>query len=475
MRTERIIRLGVLRLALWRVPGSLWMLVGFLLSWVALVPSVQAETIPATAVPAVAAVKYITGWSQSSDAYASCNAYLGNDGLTPHSVLQKGTGGQWYCRNTQNGVWVNATTTYTSLSCTVGNVTASADGYSGTCPSQANTYSCPAGQNWTLSGSSCTRPDCTAAQTRNSAGVCISACTLGPNEQIGTVRYGFPHPQPSGVIFCVNGCTAYPGGTGTISGAVKYQYALVNGAGGAASSCTAGTEIVPNVNAASGEPLSNPTVASCISSGQGFGTVNGVVVCTGPTSTVASSKETQADTPASGPAKTTETTTTTVCTGAGACTTTTTSNVTSGGSGKGGTGPGSSTTPGDGTEKAQTKADFCQENPSDKACKVETQGAPATVAGLYSKGSRTVGDALADFRGGVLGSPIVSAATGYLAASIPSGTCSGLSSTINVLGHAWTFDPGQLLCGSAAQSIYSLLGLGVLLAAGWVAFRIAIL
>lgn len=34
------------------------------------------------------------------------------------------------------------------------------------------TYSCPSGQNWALSGSTCWRPDCGATQARNSAGIC---------------------------------------------------------------------------------------------------------------------------------------------------------------------------------------------------------------------------------------------------------------------------------------------------------------
>lgn len=273
------------------------------------------------------------------------------------------------------------------------------------------------------------------------------------------------------------GCNVYPAGSGTIDGNVKYQYALVNGAGGTASNCTVGTggAVEPDSAAPSGEPVSDPTVADCINSGQGFGTVNNVVVCTGPVDTITSNKTKEAETPANGPAKTTETEKTTVCTPGQVCTTTTSSKVTSGGSGPGGTGPGSTTASGDGKEKEQSKADFCAENPLDAKCVEQTQGAPAAISDLYAKGTRTIGDALGDFKAAVMGAPVVSAASNYFSASIPAGSCSGLAVNATYLGKTFAFDPGDILCGSMADSFYAVLGLGVMLAAGWVAFRIAIL
>lgn len=41
------------------------------------------------------------------------------------------------------------------------------------------TYSCPAGQNWTLSGSQCVRPDCAQGETRGADGICVGPCTAG--------------------------------------------------------------------------------------------------------------------------------------------------------------------------------------------------------------------------------------------------------------------------------------------------------
>lgn len=43
-----------------------------------------------------------------------------------------------------------------------------------------NALTCPAGQNWTLSGSTCTRPDCVSPQTMQSDGTCKApACPAG--------------------------------------------------------------------------------------------------------------------------------------------------------------------------------------------------------------------------------------------------------------------------------------------------------
>lgn len=470
---ERVAAVRVLR-------GVVWGL--FLLSVLALgIGAAKAETIAATSGSTAAVTKW--QWSQERTTCAQActdasNAY-GSGGAT--------CGGfhAWYdAANHVNGVFVtcnrNSNGTFLDkiwqkYSCASGTLTVAADGLSATC--STGTYSCPSGQGWTLNGANCTRPDCAAGQTRmNTGGSCVTACTKGPNEQVGTGRYGFAYPQPSGVTWCVSGCTVYPGGTGVVDGAVKYQYAFVNGSGGAASSCVAGGEVVPNVNAQSGESLQNSAVGACISSGQGFGTVNGNVVCTGPTTTIDQQKYKDSATPASGPASTTEKTVTTVCNTAGACTQTTTTNVTSGGSGPGGTGPGSTTAPGAGSGKEESKAAFCTENPNASQCKETQQGAAATVTGLYTKGTKTVSDVVGTFKTAIQGAGFYQAASNYFTTSLPSGSCSGMSVDVAPpLGAAWHIDLGTYLCGGSAATLYSLLGIGVMLAAGWVAFRIAIL
>ena len=66
-------------------------------------------------------------------------------------------------------------------------------------------------------------------------------------------------------------------------------------------------------------------------------------------------------------------------------------------------------------------------------------------------------------------------AVNYFGGSLPSGSCTGMSYQTTFMGRAFNFDASNVLCGSTAASIYTILGLGVMLAAGWVAFRIAIL
>lgn len=48
------------------------------------------------------------------------------------------------------------------------------------CPDTSWTFSGNP-QNWTLSGTTCTRPDCTASQTRDADGVCRDTCPAGTN------------------------------------------------------------------------------------------------------------------------------------------------------------------------------------------------------------------------------------------------------------------------------------------------------
>jgi len=164
-----------------------------------------------------------------------------------------------------------------------------------------------------------------------------------------------------------------------------------------------------------------------------------------------------------------------VCTSAGSCTTTISSNVTSGGSNTDGTGAGSTTSAGDGKVVTGSASEFCKAKPNDKQCQGISQGVAAGTGDLYGAGERTVADVLSEFKAAVSAAPIVSAATGYLSTTIPAGTCSGLAVSVDVMGHTWSFDPGSVLCGTFAASVYAVLGIGVMLAAGWVAFRIAIL
>ena len=227
-------------------------------------------------------------------------------------------------------------------------------------------YVCPAGQNWTLSGTTCTRPDCVAPQVRDPAtGICGAApCEVGATSSAsrytgvfssGTFgkTYGTHTPTPStlcngsclGEIVSVNSCNSSDA-AGT---PIQCQYTIaLNG-----SSCSGGNGAAP-----AGDP--------CIGQGQIAGTLNGVPICSGTAPTNTDSKTTTTS-PAGN--STTNNTTTTTCTGAGSCTTTTTTTTTSGGSGPGGTGPGSTTTAPTETKKDLPKSAFCEENPNSSICK----------------------------------------------------------------------------------------------------------
>ncbi len=63
-------------------------------------------------------------------------------------------------------------------------------------------YSCPSGQNWTLSGTSCSRPDCTAPSVRSANGLCTDACAEKASEPSTYGWYTFPKTDQGGVTYC---------------------------------------------------------------------------------------------------------------------------------------------------------------------------------------------------------------------------------------------------------------------------------
>lgn len=345
----------------------------------------------------------------------------------------------------------------------------------------AVTYSCPANQNWTLSGSNCTRPDCSAGQTHSSTdGICRTGCAAAGTKGTGTAAYGLDKmgtgAMPSSL--CIDGCSFDTKGLGVglgADGSGGWMLTVGKSLGTSCATNTNGTNGTASQNATPAQQATD-TVSKCVASGQGWGTVNGVTVCSGtPGVTQEKTVSTVQNTPASGAASTTETTTTTTCQG-GTCTTTQSSKITSGGAGPGGTGAGSTTTNGAGSSTEQDQSTFCDQNPTSDKCQQQEAGPAATVSDLYTKGTKTVADVVGTFKTTVQGAGFYQAAANYFSASIPSGSCSGMSVDVSPpLGAAWHIDLGNYLCGSTAAGLYALLGIGVMLAAGWVAFRIAIL
>lgn len=178
-------------------------------------------------------------------------------------------------------------------------------------------YSCPTGQNWTLSGSSCIRPDCAVAESRVPAtGLCscISTATYqggwrlytGASLQIGT----------EGPILCKDGCYVqeYSMEIKTvITGGVKQNYSRQEYQRLTGASCSATT--VPQESASL--PLN-----SC-----GAGQTGGTVTIGGVTRFMcvsSSSGQAIADTATPAPVEKTESTTTTQANPDSTTTTTTT-------------------------------------------------------------------------------------------------------------------------------------------------------
>lgn len=371
-----------------------WFCFGVLLAWVWMVPA-YAETIPATAsggttpASAVWQVGSLVVASQAAARTQACSP--APNGFNGEILNPRGSpasaGYRVFC---YYGTTIIETGSYTvTYSCpagqTLGYLTNASAGGS-TCSGGPVTYSCPAGAGWTLSGTSCTRPDCLAGQVRDGSGVCQNDCVAGAASEasfysgqfsgcgtasgacskpaVGTVR---PVPATLCDGLCVITTGAFQGCSSTAGVAnapISCHYAGTK----TGATCVGDGDRVPNDAADNGSP---PAYDPCFGEGKVSGTVDGVPVCSGE-----APKSTESTKTTTTPTSTTNTTTTTYCDGAGACSTTTTSTYTSGGSGPNGTGPGSTTVPGSGpgtaaspTTEKDTKAGFCEENPESPICK----------------------------------------------------------------------------------------------------------
>lgn len=207
---------------------------------------------------------------------------------------------------------------------------------------------------------------------------------------------------------------------------------------------------------------------------QYYGTINGKPVCidatTGQPANTSpappSTTTTQTDNTTNPDGSTTKTTTTTNPDGSTTTTTTTTQP-------NGNSTTTTTTTPPPGEDQTD---DFCKKNPDNPMCQEIESGSPAGTNDLYTPESRTVGNVLSDFRAKVQNAPFYSGASNFFNISVPGGACGGMNAQIAVgWGQSFNIDIDSVLCGSTAQLVYSVLGIGIMLAAAWVAFRIAIL
>lgn len=369
-----------------------WFAFGVALAFVWLVPA-RAETVAATP-GSDASVWYVGpggGGATWADAlasfrafYSKCIAWQGAGGATPvwtagmhHGAQQSvGCNGPSWDNNGGSGWSGNIRQDY---SCPSGSL-------QGAAPYTCLTgYRCPSGQNWTLSGNQCTRPDCPYG--RKADGTC-NACPaagqyLGDVIGVGLV-YG-PGPmgrnavsfsgQGSAIpsVVCEYGCELSlddgemrMAGYGGPSG----RWSWTGNPKTTGQTCTPGGAEAPK------EPKNGPE-ANCVATGMSYGTVNGTVVCV-PHGTTQERKVAETTGPAGGKTTTTETR---VCTGGSCNSTTTTTNIGGGAAGGQADGTTTSETQGDQSGALQGDGDSeCEQNPMTAAC----LGGPAESEGTSS-------------------------------------------------------------------------------------------
>lgn len=228
---------------------------------------------------------------------------------------------------------------------------------------------CPSGRAMNPDGSCAA---CGPGEGMWADGTCYPGCPVGPGPATGTFQIGSGNIPDT---FCKGGCEYEGAGVGVGLPGVGWGWQAGNRTGKV---CAAGRE----GEGASSAPTASdgtPSEKSCAEKGEGFATMGGVTVCSGPSSSTKTTSSKVTTTPTS----TTTSTTTTSCRGS-ECSTTTTSTYTSGGSGPGGTGPGSTTVPGTGpgtsgegegeVKEDESKDSFCQENPDSPICKISSFG-----------------------------------------------------------------------------------------------------
>ncbi|NJD23896.1 MAG: hypothetical protein FIB06_00660 [Betaproteobacteria bacterium] len=303
--------------------------IGFMLAACAGIAS--AETIAATVKPAgTSTINASQTFDYKSSINEACQAKFTQYGVSQGACtpdLSPSGGGTWlyqqtvaYCRYNNTGTncatmtSIPVTGTY---SCPAGYQLATAS----TCTNTTTIYQCPSGQNWTLSGTSCTRPDCVAPQVRNATtGVCQAppACpSAGTEVSSGQYQLDAGY-SPTGCT--PNGCLASFVGTwptgkdsaGKLYGTGSMQYV----GGDSQGSCVPGTGGAVAIKpAVTPTPAPAPTKAPC-AAGEGVLTsTSGTVACvpagTPTAQTPAVSTTKKVETFGDGSTKTTETTKTT--------------------------------------------------------------------------------------------------------------------------------------------------------------------
>lgn len=263
-----------------------------------------------------------------------------------------------------------------SMACPEGSVVT----YPGSCKTSA--AACPVGQGWTLSGATCSRPDCVLPAVRDAAtGACVvpppicsgaqhlnatnDACICDVTTP-ATISYTvLASAAKSDPPACNNGCSMSSGGAWglpviacsyNMSGITNIATANMtcyarSGQTGAICSAAVGPPIqvtlaplasTPGATGTNSSGVADPLATagnnadplSCGSAGGSFQVISGIGYCNSPTAAAPSTTRqiavTSSTNPTTGVTTTSTATTTTTCTGAGACSNSTTTNVTVG-------------------------------------------------------------------------------------------------------------------------------------------------
>jgi len=196
-----------------------------------------------------------------------------------------------YCKSATNCGWI--TNAQLNSSCPSGSTFRASDG---TC--QGTVYTCPSTGGWTLSGSTCTRPDCPAGVDRDAAGVCIQNCPVNQSAS-ATIGVGW-FPAGDGGIGLAGGSAAPLSAAARSicvqNGAYKCNANVLPGSLNLKNLTNGSWAVSANVSGAlSGSECSGPITPADVTgapppcAGQS-GTVNGLAVCI-PTETEAQKRE----------------------------------------------------------------------------------------------------------------------------------------------------------------------------------------
>lgn len=225
--------------------------------------AVWAETIPATAtVQGLRWMAYIEAGA-ATKVYTSVAGACANNALS-HPTWSAPTVSGDSCVYATGGPWPNYTVPVSWVNSCSQNGTAHST-------TACTYYSCPANQNWTMSGSGastvCTRPDCAVGFDRNSLGVCVKDCTGKLGQSPPSPSYEFTNdggsPSVGGCLVKCGTWTRAGGGTTLIPSQMLASNCTYTGASDQSDNQTDGVGFTP-------KPAEPKTPNDCLGAGMGY-------------------------------------------------------------------------------------------------------------------------------------------------------------------------------------------------------------